>query len=1153
MYGSGHRPSVTSDTYSWSTDDQSTDESMSDLDEPEAMNERTIPVIVQSSPVSQNKGERTGYLYKQGGQKGNKGWRRRWVVFDGKSVRYYSNAKSQVSKRIIPVTCIIEIKSLVKASDTTKFKFNVETKNRTFQFASDTLDDSTLWCNCLMNAIIRKPAAEACLEGGDMNHPDKQGSIRFERYRRNLHVVLKDGRMCYYNRPEDFKIASPIHEIEMKLASVKEIPRNKLRLATHYTQFVLAFESYEDCVMWRMAMEESIADALGDNTILDQIRENPSNHECADCSAPDPHWASINMGTVLCKQCAGIHRKFDLNVSKVRSLRMDTSVWSPSLIEMMKQIGNYNANLFWEKHLRAKACFNKDMEPAQRKQHLEKKYGERKYIDKHPLSENKHSLNEELLKAASTADILLTMMLIFSGADVKFVKPGTQEDTAFSIAKAAGQRLQMELLYQNGGDLSAARLCEEPDKARESKIRSDVRTQGFLLKTGSDKKDFLRRFCVLEHGCMRYFTNEKSGTAKGVIDHENMLCVQATPTDRYPEAFELSTTMATGSRVYLFAAASPEEKMTWMRKIAELICPLPLMDDVRQQEFCLAGKFYMKEGLPAAWYETWVMINKKVVLYTDRDMKLTDDVDLRKAIKIKYHESDAVSSGAPCKENGKHFVLDLPGGRALYFQANLTKDTERLYNAISNLMKSGGDTLMDQQLTSDDVPVIVDKCLKFIEENGMREEGIYRLAGTNIKVAELLQLFAKDANAVKLVMGTYTVHDVANALKRFFRNLKEPLLMSHLYNTWIEKSKMSTEQTKLDWYHYYIRELPLVHRRTLRRLVIHLYKLSQCSDENKMSVRNIATSFGSTLMNAGKINDTSNTAILTGAEGGQNIPYEMRVIEDIICHHEKLFELEKTKEDQIRKAELRLKDLQERASKRQSYYGDPMMVSVHFLVHNGQSESIHVEHNTQPVDVIGKLLTKFKIQAEPSNYALHEIVCNGSLERLLYPKEDLYRVVMAWTYWQSEYSRTACLCLKPAELAHKLEGCFEPGKGPFMESLKFSRKDKNFSKCTFQFINSKLTYSSNKLSMPFPISSQKSVTSWNVEDLSIYIGADPERKTAKFPITFLKKGESASHTKEKLLFGHTLSFGSEKDQLEWAAAMVKAQNPGPLTIWTGKT
>ncbi|XP_060080907.1 arf-GAP with Rho-GAP domain, ANK repeat and PH domain-containing protein 1-like [Ylistrum balloti] len=1158
--------------------DQSTDESMSDLDEQENVEGVNLPVIL-SSPVSrpisivsddeilhQNKGERAGYLYKQGGQKGNKGWRKRWVVFNGKSVRYYPNAKTQVSKRIVPVTCMLGVTNQIKASDTTKFKFNVETKNRTFQFAAETLDDCTHWCSCLMAAILAK-SPEACHEGGDMNHPDKQGSIRFERYRRNLHVVLKGGQMCYYNKLEDFKIASPIHQIEMKLASVKEIPRTcKLRLATHYTQFVLTFEKYEECVMWRMAMEESIADALGDNTILDQIRENPSNRKCADCDAPDPHWASINMGTVLCKQCAGIHRKFDLNVSKVRSLRMDTSVWSPSLIEMMKQIGNDNANMFWEKHLRSKSAFNQDMEPAQRRQHLEKKYEERKYIDKHPLSDNKLSLSEELLKAASTADILLTMMLIFSGADVKFIKPGTEEETAFSIAKAAGQRLQMELLYQNGGDLSSARLYDEPDKARESRIRSDVRTQGFLMKTGSDKKVFLKRFCVLEHGCMRYFTNEKSGTANGVIDHESMLCVQATPTDRsilsikaplinqkmeitnrYPEAFELSTSSSTGNRVYLFAAASPEEKMTWMRKISELICPIPLIEDVRQQDFSLAGKFYMKEGLSSTWYETWVMINKKVVLYTDMDMKLTDDVDLRKAVNIKYHHDDAVSSSASCKENGKHFVLDLPGGRALYFQADLIKDTERLFNAISSLMRSGGNTLVDQQLTSDDVPVIVDKCLKFIEEHGLREEGIYRLAAIHSKVDTLLQMFAKDANAVKLEMGTHTVHDVANALKRFFRQLKEPLLMAHLYDTWIEKSletdvtgKISANPTKLDWYHYYIRELPIVHSRTFRRLVIHLAKVARYSEENKMTVKNLAASFGSTLMKA--VNDTSNTAILPVAEGGQNIPHEMRVIDDIITHHEQLFELEKDKEDQIREAEKRFKELELRASKRQSSYGDPLMVSVHFLIHNGQSESVHLKHDTKTADVIGILLEKFKVQTSSISYALHEVVCNGSVERLLCPEEDLYKVVMSWADWQSEYSRTACLCLKPAELAYKLENSFEPGKAPNSD-LKFSKKDKSFGKFCFQFVSSKLTYS--KTSRPFQLT-QKSVNSWNVEDLSIYIGADPERKAAKFPITFMKKGDKVG-SKEMPYFGYTLSFASEGEQMKWAAAMVKAQNPGPLT------
>ena len=32
------------------------------------------------------------------------------------------------------------------------------------------------------------------------------------------------------------------------------------------------------------------------------------NDRCADCSSPNPKWASLNLGIVLCIDCSGIHR-----------------------------------------------------------------------------------------------------------------------------------------------------------------------------------------------------------------------------------------------------------------------------------------------------------------------------------------------------------------------------------------------------------------------------------------------------------------------------------------------------------------------------------------------------------------------------------------------------------------------------------------------------------------------------------------------------------------------------------------------------------------------------------------------------------------------------------------------------------------------------
>ncbi|KAJ4479234.1 ArfGap-domain-containing protein [Lentinula aciculospora] len=67
-------------------------------------------------------------------------------------------------------------------------------------------------------------------------------------------------------------------------------------------------------------------------------RDDLKNKVCADCTNPNPQWASLSFATFICLQCAGIHRGFGVHVSFVRSISMDT--WQDEQVKRMQLGGN---------------------------------------------------------------------------------------------------------------------------------------------------------------------------------------------------------------------------------------------------------------------------------------------------------------------------------------------------------------------------------------------------------------------------------------------------------------------------------------------------------------------------------------------------------------------------------------------------------------------------------------------------------------------------------------------------------------------------------------------------------------------------------------------------------------------------------------------
>jgi hypothetical protein len=150
-------------------------------------------------------------------------------------------------------------------------------------------------------------------------------------------------------------------------------------------------------------------------------------------------------------------------------------------------------------------------------------------------------------------------------------------------------------------------------------------------------------------------------------------------------------------------------------------------------------------------------------------------------------------------EAGPNLFIDCPPYSTVYFIMNSPRETTIWRKIITDIAHNNGALLRHQQLTKNDVPVVVDKCINFVYTHGSMSEGIYRKSGSTKQVNNLLALFRQDAFAVQITRSEYTEHDVSGALKKFFRELPEALL-GKASASFIGISTLQSQSEKLECY-----------------------------------------------------------------------------------------------------------------------------------------------------------------------------------------------------------------------------------------------------------------------------------------------------------------------------------------------------------------
>ncbi|XP_078581591.1 rho GTPase-activating protein 5-like isoform X10 [Branchiostoma floridae x Branchiostoma japonicum] len=163
---------------------------------------------------------------------------------------------------------------------------------------------------------------------------------------------------------------------------------------------------------------------------------------------------------------------------------------------------------------------------------------------------------------------------------------------------------------------------------------------------------------------------------------------------------------------------------------------------------------------------------------------------------------------------------------------------------------------MEKIVQSEDnpIPLFVEMCVKYIENEGIRTEGIFRVNGKK-EDTDLIRLKfdeeeITDLNDLQVADGDHkvSVNAAAGALKSFFVELPEPLIPHSVHDDLIVAISTKDDQIKTRNLREVLRKLSPVTQAVFKYLLEHLYRVSEFSSDNKMTSENLAICFMPTLM-----------------------------------------------------------------------------------------------------------------------------------------------------------------------------------------------------------------------------------------------------------------------------------------------------------------
>uniref|UniRef100_A0A3Q3JVH2 Rho GTPase activating protein 25 n=1 Tax=Monopterus albus TaxID=43700 RepID=A0A3Q3JVH2_MONAL len=297
-----------------------------------------------------------------------------------------------------------------------------------------------------------------------------------------------------------------------------------------------------------------------------------------------------------------------------------------------------------------------------------------------------------------------------------------------------------------------------------------------------------------------------------------------------------------------------------------------------------------QRSLVKNWQQRYFVLRGSTLTYHKDDKETT----VQGVIQLRFSKVNEMPPNSD--DPGKYLFEIIPrttGDRVRYpyvLMANSQSDMEewvRTLRRVIGVPTSGvfGKSLMDtvtyeQRFGPHMVPILVQKCVEFIKEHGLNEEGIFRLPGQDNAVKQFRDAF--DAGERPSFPSDTDVHTVASLLKLYLRELPEPVVPWTQYQNFLDcTNQLDSSSTELE---KQIALLPRINYNLLSYICRFLFEVQQHSNLNKMNVENLATVMGINLLKP-QIEDPITVMKAT--------PQIQKLMTVMIRQHETLFPLSK--------------------------------------------------------------------------------------------------------------------------------------------------------------------------------------------------------------------------------------------------------------------